>query len=74
MFLRNILNLCCFCSQDVEHADVLVIGFELDGVKRTLDLRLNSDLIPVGYYQQRHQHQGMYKVHTPSKIVSNLFF
>lgn len=53
---------------------MLVVGFELDGVKRTLDLRLNSDLIPVGY-QQRHQHQGTYKVYTPSKVVSNnLFF
>lgn len=54
-------------ENDVEHADVLVVGLELDGVKRTLDLRLNSDLIPVGY-QQRHQHQGTYKVYTPSKV------
>ncbi|KOX69862.1 Disintegrin and metalloproteinase domain-containing protein 12 [Melipona quadrifasciata] len=52
---------------DVEHADVLTVGFELDGVKRVLDLRLNADLIPVGY-QQRHQHQGTYKVHTPAKV------
>ena len=52
---------------------MLVVGLELDGVKRTLDLRLNSDLIPVGY-QQRHQHQGTYKVYTPSKVVSKSFF
>ncbi|XP_043514274.1 uncharacterized protein LOC122530927, partial [Frieseomelitta varia] len=54
-------------ENDVEHADVLTVGFELDGVKRVLDLRLNADLIPVGY-QQRHQHQGTYKVHTPAKV------
>ncbi|XP_054006349.1 uncharacterized protein LOC128891135 isoform X1 [Hylaeus anthracinus] len=54
-------------ENDIEHADVLTVGFELDGVKRVLDLRLNTDLIPVGY-QQRHQHRGAYKVHTPSKV------
>ncbi|XP_076759529.1 disintegrin and metalloproteinase domain-containing protein meltrin [Xylocopa sonorina] len=54
-------------ENDVEHADVLTVGFELDGVKRVLDLRLNTDLIPVGY-QQRHQHRGTYRVHTPSKV------
>ncbi|XP_029040896.2 disintegrin and metalloproteinase domain-containing protein 19 [Osmia bicornis bicornis] len=53
-------------ENDVEHADVLTVGFELDGVKRVLDLRLNTDLIPVGY-QQRHQHRGTYKEHLPSK-------
>jgi len=41
----------------------------VDGVERVLDLRLNTDLIPVGY-QQLHQHRGTYKVHTPSKVVS----
>lgn len=61
------------CAQDVEYADVLVVGLELDGVKRTLDLRLNSDLIPIGY-QQRHQHRGTYKVYTPSKVVSKSYF
>ena len=59
------------CFQDVEHADVLTVGFELDGMKRILDLRLNVDLIPVGY-QQRHQHRGTYKVHTPAKVVSTV--
>ncbi|KOC59227.1 Disintegrin and metalloproteinase domain-containing protein 12 [Habropoda laboriosa] len=54
-------------ENDIEHADVLTVGFELDGVKRVLDLRLNTDLIPTGY-QQRHQHLGTYKVHTPSKV------
>ncbi|XP_076651130.1 disintegrin and metalloproteinase domain-containing protein meltrin [Halictus rubicundus] len=54
-------------ENDIDHADVLTVGFELDGVKRVLDLRLNTDLIPVGY-QQRHQHQGSYKVHVPSKV------
>lgn len=57
--------------QDIEHADVLTVGFNVDGVERVLDLRLNTDLIPVGY-QQRHQHRGTYKVHTPSKVVSTL--
>jgi len=57
--------------QDLEHADVLTVGFNVDGVERVLDLRLNTDLIPVGY-QQRHQHRGTYKVHTPSKVVSTL--
>ncbi|XP_071867032.1 disintegrin and metalloproteinase domain-containing protein meltrin isoform X2 [Bombus fervidus] len=52
---------------DVEHADVLTVAFELDGVERVLDLRLNTDLVPVGY-QQRHQHRGTYVVHTPSKV------
>ncbi|KYN19796.1 hypothetical protein ALC57_07841, partial [Trachymyrmex cornetzi] len=52
-----------------EHADVLTVGFNVDGVERVLDLRLNTDLIPVGY-QQLHQHRGTYKVHTPSKVVS----
>ncbi|XP_017889804.1 disintegrin and metalloproteinase domain-containing protein 19 [Ceratina calcarata] len=54
-------------ENDLDHADVLTVAFELDGQKRVLDLRLNTDLIPVGY-QQRHQHQGTYKVHTPSKV------
>ncbi|XP_033341599.2 disintegrin and metalloproteinase domain-containing protein meltrin [Megalopta genalis] len=54
-------------ENDNDHADVLTVGFELDGVKRVLDLRLNTDLIPVGY-QQRHQHQGSYKVHVPEKV------
>ena len=54
-------------ENDVEHADVLTVAFELDGVQRVLDLRLNTDLIPVGY-QQRHQHRGTYVVHTPSKV------
>ncbi|XP_076630311.1 disintegrin and metalloproteinase domain-containing protein meltrin [Colletes latitarsis] len=54
-------------ENDVEHADVLTVGFDLDGVKQVLDLRLNADLIPVGY-QQRHQHRGAYQVHTPSKV------
>ncbi|XP_011065358.1 PREDICTED: uncharacterized protein LOC105152646 [Acromyrmex echinatior] len=50
-----------------EHADVLTVGFNVDGVERVLDLRLNTDLIPVGY-QQLHQNRGTYKVHTPSKV------
>ncbi|XP_078032535.1 zinc metalloproteinase-disintegrin-like berythractivase [Augochlora pura] len=54
-------------ENDIDHADVLTVGLELDGVKRVLDLRLNTDLIPVGY-QQRHQHQGSYKVHVPEKV------
>nr|XP_031843090.1 disintegrin and metalloproteinase domain-containing protein 9 isoform X2 [Nomia melanderi] len=54
-------------ENDIDHADVLTVGFELNGVKRILDLRLNTDLVPVGY-QQRHQHEGTYKVHTPSKV------
>ncbi|KAK2583790.1 hypothetical protein KPH14_009691 [Odynerus spinipes] len=54
-------------ENDIDHADVLTVGFEIDGVERVLDLRLNTDLIPVGY-QQRHQHRGTYKVHTPSKV------
>nr|XP_012222956.1 PREDICTED: uncharacterized protein LOC105672528 isoform X2 [Linepithema humile] len=54
-------------ENDIEHADVLTVGFNVDGVERVLDLRLNTDLIPVGY-QQRHQHRGTYKVHTPSKV------
>lgn len=48
---------------------MLTVGFDVDGVERVLDLRLNTDLIPVGY-QQLHQHRGTYKVHTPSKVVS----
>lgn len=48
---------------------MLTVGFNVDGVERVLDLRLNTDLIPVGY-QQLHQHRGTYKVHTPSKVVS----
>ncbi|GAB1860163.1 ADAM 12 [Camponotus japonicus] len=54
-------------ENDIEHADVLTVGFNVDGVERVLDLRLNTDLIPVGY-QERHQHRGTYKVHTPSKV------
>lgn len=48
---------------------MLTVGFNVDGVERVLDLRLNTDLIPVGY-QQLHQHRGTYEVHTPSKVVS----
>lgn len=54
-------------ENDLDHADVLTVAFELDGQKRVLDLRLNTDLIPVNY-QQRHQHQGTYKVHNPTKV------
>ncbi|XP_032680075.1 uncharacterized protein LOC116848283 [Odontomachus brunneus] len=54
-------------ENDIEHADVLTVGFNVDGVERVLDLRLNTDLIPVGY-QQRYQHRGAYKVHIPSKV------
>lgn len=53
-------------ESDIEHADLLTVGFELDGIKRVLDLRLNTDLLPVGY-QQRYQHRGTYKLHDPSK-------
>ncbi|KAI4491099.1 hypothetical protein M0802_010409 [Mischocyttarus mexicanus] len=54
-------------SNDIDHADILTVGFEVDGVKRVLDLRLNTDLIPVGY-KQHYQHRGTYKVHTPSRV------
>ncbi|XP_043499071.1 uncharacterized protein LOC122522245 isoform X2 [Polistes fuscatus] len=54
-------------ENDIDHADILTVGFEVDGVERVLDLRLNTDLIPVGY-QQRYQHRGTYKVHTPSRV------
>lgn len=54
-------------ENDIEHVDVLSVHYELDGVERILDLRLNKDLIPYGY-QQRHQHKGTYKVHTPTKV------
>ncbi|KAF7991409.1 hypothetical protein HCN44_002971 [Aphidius gifuensis] len=36
-------------QNDVEHADVLSVGIVIDGVERILDLRLNTDLIPVQY-------------------------
>lgn len=49
--------------------DVLTIGFEIDGEEKLLDLRLNTDLIPVGY-KQRHQHNGSYKEHQPNDTVS----
>lgn len=51
---------------------MLTVAFNVDGVERVLDLRLNTDLIPVGY-QQLHQHRGTYKVHTPSKVVSTVW-
>ncbi|KAG7189977.1 hypothetical protein KM043_006137 [Ampulex compressa] len=54
-------------ENDIDHADVLTIGMTVDGVERVLDLRLNTDLIPVGY-RQRYQHRGTYKVHAPSKV------
>jgi len=57
--------------QDTEHADVLTVGLSVDGVERMLDLRLNTDLIPVGY-QQRYQRRGTYEVHSPSRVVSTL--
>jgi len=57
--------------QDTEHADVLTVGLSVDGVERILDLRLNTDLIPVGY-QQRYQRRGTYEVHSPSRVVSTL--
>lgn len=52
-----------------EHPDVLTLGFDVDGVERVIDLRLNTDLIPVSY-RQLHQHRGTYKVHNQSKVVS----
>ncbi|XP_063993124.1 zinc metalloproteinase-disintegrin-like MTP8 isoform X2 [Diachasmimorpha longicaudata] len=33
------------------HLEALTIELEIDGVQRTLDLKLNKDLIPVGYKQ-----------------------
>ncbi|XP_034948463.1 uncharacterized protein Meltrin [Chelonus insularis] len=50
-----------------EHTEVLTIAYDIDGVKRTLDLRLNTDLIPVGY-KQRRQHNGGYKTDIPDKV------
>ncbi|CAD6244570.1 GSCOCG00013395001-RA-CDS [Cotesia congregata] len=49
-----------------KHADIITVGFEIDGVKRILDLRLNTDLIPVGF-KQRTQHKGGYKTEVPDK-------
>ncbi|XP_057341759.1 uncharacterized protein LOC130678494 [Microplitis mediator] len=49
-----------------KHADILTVGFEVDGVERILDLRLNTDLIPVGF-KQRRQHNGGYKTEVPDK-------
>ncbi|XP_066587165.1 disintegrin and metalloproteinase domain-containing protein 19 isoform X2 [Prorops nasuta] len=49
------------------HTDVLTVGLNVDGEERILDLRLNTDLIPVGYTES-HQHEGSYKVHKPTKV------
>ncbi|XP_043270654.1 uncharacterized protein Meltrin isoform X1 [Venturia canescens] len=54
-------------NDDPRHTDMLTVGFEVDGVERTLDLRLNTDLIPVNY-KQRHQHQGGYITETPQSV------
>ncbi|XP_023290279.1 disintegrin and metalloproteinase domain-containing protein 33-like, partial [Orussus abietinus] len=64
---RNKREISSTREADLKHADLLTVGLMIDGVERLLDLRLNTDLIPVGY-QQRHQEGGTYKVHTPSKV------
>lgn len=55
--------------QDHRHTEMLTVGFEVDDVERIMDLRLNTDLIPVGF-KQRHQHQGGYITETPESVVS----
>uniref|UniRef100_A0A0C9RIY5 Adam12_0 protein n=1 Tax=Fopius arisanus TaxID=64838 RepID=A0A0C9RIY5_9HYME len=50
-----------------DHADVLTIGLEIDRIKRTLDLWLNTDLIPVGY-KQRRQYKGNYTTEIPQRV------
>ncbi|XP_046591917.1 uncharacterized protein LOC107216740 isoform X1 [Neodiprion lecontei] len=51
----------------LKHAELLTVAFTVDGVEHTLDLRLNTDLIPVGH-QLRHQiKKGSFETVKPSK-------
>ncbi|XP_014230939.1 disintegrin and metalloproteinase domain-containing protein 33 isoform X2 [Trichogramma pretiosum] len=53
-------------SDDNQHTELLSVGIEIDGISRILDLKLNRDLIPVGY-KERYQHEGRTKTHAPVK-------
>ncbi|XP_048506843.1 uncharacterized protein LOC105688427 isoform X2 [Athalia rosae] len=54
-------------ENDLRHADLLTVGFTVDGLERVLDLRLNNDLIPVGHKQRHQDENGRFKSHTPSE-------
>ncbi|KAK0162405.1 hypothetical protein PV327_006185 [Microctonus hyperodae] len=54
-------------ENDYLHSEILTVGFQVDGVDRILDLRLNTDLIPVGY-KQRTQKNGKFQMELPDKV------
>ncbi|KAL7306094.1 hypothetical protein TKK_0001547 [Trichogramma kaykai] len=51
-------------KDDNQHTELLSVEIEIDGISRILDLKLNRDLIPVGY-KERYQHEGRTKTHAP---------
>lgn len=59
----------CCSIKEVDHADMLSIDLEIDGINRTLDLSLNTDLIPLGY-KLRRQYRGNYTTEIPQRVVS----
>lgn len=58
-----------FLLQDGKHTYHLLIDYELDGDAFSLDLQLNKDLIPKGYFS-KYQKDGIYVVNKPSLEVN----
>ncbi|XP_057657242.1 uncharacterized protein LOC130894422 isoform X1 [Diorhabda carinulata] len=53
------------------HTDHIQIKMEVDGQDMILDLTINKDLIPQGFFH-KHQENGDYKIHKPSLEEVNL--
>ncbi|CAG9821991.1 unnamed protein product, partial [Phaedon cochleariae] len=58
-------------EENGRHIDHLQITLEVDGEEMTLDLTLNKQLIPKGFFH-KHQENGEYKIHTPNNKEVNL--
>lgn len=54
--------------QNGQHENHLQITVEVDGENLILDLTLNKDLIPKGFFH-KHQENGEYKIHNPTPQV-----
>ncbi|CAH1286643.1 unnamed protein product [Diabrotica balteata] len=54
-----------------KHTDHLQITLEVDGEDMILDLTINKDLIPEGFFH-KHQENGDYKIHQPTFQEANI--
>lgn len=58
-----------FLLQNGQHRDHLQITLEIDGEDIVLDLVLNKQLIPKGFFHH-HQENGEHKIYRPSAEVN----